>query len=39
MKNIALILIPLFITSCASIGAVIDGGQDRDWETDKLALT
>ena len=28
MKNISLILIPLFITSCASLGAVIDGGQD-----------
>ena len=28
MKNYLFALIPLFITSCASIGAVIDGGQD-----------
>lgn len=28
MKNFILALIPLFIASCASIGAVIDGGKD-----------
>ena len=28
MKNYIFALIPIFITSCASVGAVIDGGKD-----------
>lgn len=28
MKNFILALIPLFIASCASVGAVIEGGKD-----------